>query len=252
MGWKKPLIALAAIACVAVAAIALSPYSVDAPRMESVREMRQEPSAPSPAAEGNEDVTAEGPAFPVIDWPALKAANPQACAWVCVPGTNVDYAVVQAAEDDPQCYLDHDLYGQASWYGCPYVDSACAEYGGIDALFAVVYGHHLINGTMFSDFAKFSDPGYAESHRTVLLCTPERNATLEVIAANVVDANVETIASGFQTADEMRDYVEMKLRESEVVLGSADDAVRVYAFVCCSYQTSNSRTIVYAKEVADG
>lgn len=36
--------------------------------------------------------------------------------------------------------------------------------------------------------------------------------------------------------------------ESEVILGEIPDNSRVYAFVTCSYETSNSRTVVYAVE----
>ena len=35
----------------------------------------------------------------------------------------------------------------------------------------------------------------------------------------------------------------------EVVLEEPADVAQAWAFVTCSYQTSNSRTVVYAKEV---
>ena len=39
-----------------------------------------------------------------------------------------------------------------------------------------------------------------------------------------------------------------RVAESEVVLGDVPEGVQVYAFVTCSYQTDNSRTVVYAVE----
>lgn len=40
-----------------------------------------------------------------------------------------------------------------------------------------------------------------------------------------------------------------KLSRCEVVLEDSADVAHAWAFVTCSYQTSNSRTVVYAKEV---
>ena len=39
------------------------------------------------------------------------------------------------------------------------------------------------------------------------------------------------------------------LSRCEVVLEEPSDVSQAWAFVTCSYQTSNSRTVVYAKEV---
>ncbi len=247
------LLAALALAALGAAAYLAWPYFEDAPAMEAVRAMRVEPGEEVPqsvAAQQPQDADA-GVAWPAIDWNALRTANPDVRAWVTVPGTRVDYAVVQAHADDPQRYLHRDMYGNASFYGCPYLDSACEDFGGIDGRAPIVYGHHLINGTMFSDFSKFSDRAYAEAHRQILLMTPEENRELRVVAVNVVDADYETIQTGFGNAPDLNAYYAQKFAESEVVLETPDRAQRIYAFVCCSYQTDNSRTIVYAIDAED-
>lgn len=185
---------------------------------------------------------------PSVDWAGLLAANPDVQAWVRVPGTRIDYPVVQASPEDPHRYLDWDIWGNRSYYGCPYVDCALSDKGGIDSTFPVVYGHSLINGLMFSDFQKYSDPQFAESHRIVLLSTPEEDIRLRVIAANVVDADTETIEVGFDDPEALTEYLEGKLAESEVVLESPERIGQAWCFVTCSYQTDNSRTLVYAVE----
>ena len=141
-----------------------------------------------------------------------------------------------------------DIWGSRSYYGCPYLDCTLSDKGGIDSTFAVVYGHSLINGLMFSDFQKYSDVQFAASHRTVMLSTPEASIKLRVIAANVVDANVETIEIGFEDPRALTEYLRGKLDESEVVLESPEQIKQAWCFVTCSYQTDNSRTLVYAIE----
>lgn len=259
-------LAIAAVVSCGVAAYLALPYFEGLPAMEAVQACAYDPASEdggeAPASVMAQQPTAEplqsaesaatgGVAWPAVDWSALRAANPDVRAWVKVPGTRVDYAIVQAHADDPQRYLWYDLYGNYSYYGCPYLDSACEDYGGIDGRAPIVYGHHLINGTMFSDFAKFSSYGYAESHRQILLMTPEGNRELRVIGANVVDADYETIETGFLNADDATAYAQGKLAESEVVLETPERVQRLYQFVCCSYETDNSRTIVYAVDAAD-
>ena len=53
---------------------------------------------------------------------------------------------------------------------------------------------------------------------------------------------------GFTEA-ELAAYLGDKLSRCEVVLEEPADIAQAWAFVTCSYQTSNSRTVVYAKEV---
>ena len=53
----------------------------------------------------------------------------------------------------------------------------------------------------------------------------------------------------FADAAELEAYLGDKLSRCEVVLEEPSDVSQAWTFVTCSYQTSNSRTVVYAKEV---
>lgn len=186
-----------------------------------------------------------------IDWNGLQAANPDVVGWINVPGTNIDYPIVQAHPEDPEHYLHYDFNNNYSYYGCPYVDSNLIDIGRLDNAFPIMYGHSLINGTMFSQFQKFSSYDFAAQHRTINIYTPDGDRKLRVIGVNIVDANVELIEVGYQSSEGLYEYMSQKMNESEVVLEPlSSDVQRVYAFVCCSYQSSNARTIVYA--VDDG
>lgn len=192
----------------------------------------------------------ESAAFPLIDWEALRAQNPDVTAWLNVPHTSIDYPIVQASPDNPQFYLTHDINKTSSLYGCPYLDADIATLGGTEALFPVIYGHHLINGLMFSNFAKFADEDYAAERRQILLMTPDANKELEVIGVNVVDADVERLRVAFEDEEDLACYLTARLAESEVVFpyDAAQLSGRVFCFVTCSYGSDNERTLVYAVE----
>ena len=66
---------------------------------------------------------------------------------------------------------------------------------------------------------------------------------------DVVDASSEGKRADFADAAELEAYLGDMLSRCEVVLEEPSDFSQAWAFVTCSYQTSNSRTVVYAKEV---
>lgn len=203
---------------------------------------------PSPISEGVGE-GGEDDGFPVVDWDYWLSVNPDIVAWVSVPGTDIDYPVVQASADDPTFYLDHDVYRGWNPYGCPYLDAGCAERG-IDSPLALMFAHHMNDGTMFSAFASYSDRGFAETHDEVLLQTPEEKIRLRVIAADVVDSNAEHKRLEFAGDEELDSWLEELLAEADVVFDDDVQTDSVKAFCTCSYGRWNGheRTIVYAME----
>ena len=205
---------------------------------------------PSPFS-GNE-VESESPdGFPTVDWGYWLSVNPDIVAWVSVAGTEIDYPVVQARAGDPTFYLDHDVYREWNPYGCPYLDAACAGRG-IDSPLALMFAHHMNDGSMFSAFASYSDAGFAAEHDEILLQTPEGNTRLRVVAVDVVDSNVEHKRLDFATDEELSSWLDELLGRADVALvdGTRTDSVK--AFCTCSYGRWNGheRTIVYAQEEA--
>ncbi len=178
-----------------------------------------------------------------IDWDKLPDS---VIAWVSIPGTSVDCPVVMDRADDPGFYLTHDAEGACSAWGTPYVAAGCAD--GLASPLVMVYGHHMSDGSMFADIASFSSESFAREHDGVVLYTRERTLKLAVKAVNVVDASKEDVRLGFENADDLAEYMAAQLAESEVVLSNIEAGKQVFAFCTCSYQTSNSRTIVYATE----
>lgn len=234
MNKGKAATALAvAVALLALAALAALPQPERNPY--GVREV---PAAVEGAAEDGQE---EGGG---IDWDALPAS---VVAWVRVPGTTVDYPIVQGRPESPDLYLTHDANGERSAWGAPYIDAGCAQ--GAESPLVIVYGHHMSDGSMFAPLAQYSSRGFAEGHRTIRVFTRENAIELEVFAADVVDASSEGKRTDFAGAAELDAYLGDKLSRCEVVLEDSADVAHAWAFVTCSYQTSNSRTVVYAKEV---
>lgn len=178
-----------------------------------------------------------------IDWDSMPG---EVVAWAEVPGTDIDEPIVQAAADCPDRYLHADVFGEGG-YGTPYIDCDCSLEGPL----TIVYGHHMSDGSVFADFANFSDAEYAGEHRTIYLYTraDDQCHELQCIAVNVIDASCESLQTRFKDEKAFDGYVAACLSESEISLEKPDSISHLFAFATCSYETRNSRTVVYAVEI---
>lgn len=168
-----------------------------------------------------------------IDWDSLPA---EVVAWVEVPGTSIDEPIAQAMPDAPNAYLYRDVFGQGA-YGTPYIDCECT----IDSRFVMVYGHHMSDGSVFAEFADFIDEDFAREHTRIIVYKRSGEILeLEVCAVDVVNASRERLV-----IDQNEGFEEI-VGTPDLQLSDASDASQLFAFTTCSYQTKNSRTVVYA------
>ena len=107
------------------------------------------------------------------------------------------------------------------------------------SLLVPIYGHNMSDGSVFADFAKYSDEDYARSHSRIFLHTRDDGTyELSVIAVDVVDACAETVCPSFDDPGAIAEWI----GKSDLVLLEYDGSSKVFAFATCSYQTANSRT----------
>ena len=85
----------------------------------------------------SENAVGEQAAQITVDLSACLAQNPDFIAWLRIPGTNVDYPVVQT--DDPDDYLNHTFSGKQSVVGTLF-SLADADYKAPGRNIAI-YGH---------------------------------------------------------------------------------------------------------------
>lgn len=205
---------------------------------------------PSPVADVEQE---EKDPFPVVDWDYWQDRNPDVIGWVTVPGTVIDLPICQAPSSDPTYYLSHDVYGKWNFYGCPYLDAECAEKD-LDSPLAMVFGHHMSDGSMFAEMASFSNDSFTDSHRLILLQTPERKYELTVVAVDVIDSHSEFKRLDFETQEDLEKWWLSTWEKSDVSrVCELAGLSSIKAFVTCSYGPWNGheRTVVYAIEGAE-
>lgn len=75
-----------------------------------------------------------------IDFASLKETNPDIYAWIEIPDTNVNYPIVQSADDDSY-YLNHTIDGQEGYPGSIYTEKVNAK--DFSDFNTVIYGHDM-------------------------------------------------------------------------------------------------------------
>lgn len=81
--------------------------------------------------------------------------------WITIEGTRIDYPVMQTKKK-PNFYLKHAFDKSYSRYGVPYIAENC-DIDVSDNI--VIYGHHMSNGSMFSDLCRYADEDFYKAHK---------------------------------------------------------------------------------------
>jgi len=112
--------------------------------------------------------------------------NNDMVGWIQIPGTTVDYPVVQS-KYEKDFYLRRNFYKQNAVCGAIYAREACSIDPASDNV--VLYGHNMNNGTMFQNLLNYKKKNYWQSHRYVYFDTLTEYRTYEIFAVFVTSAD---------------------------------------------------------------
>lgn len=120
------------------------------------------------------------------DFDELMKINPDIYAWIYIPNTMVDYPVAQSSGDeDDNFYLEHNVYKQYQFSGTIYSEKQNSR--DFHDRVTVLYGHNMLNGTMFASLHNFEDPDFFEQNNTVFITTKDKVLTYLVYSAYTYD-----------------------------------------------------------------
>lgn len=168
-----------------------------------------------------------------IDFAALQAQNPDVYAYMNIPNTNIDLPILFSAEND-NYYLTHDIDGNSTIIGAIYSQSMNTQ--DFTDPVTVLYGHTLLNGTMFSELHQFENPEFFEQNPYFNVYLPTEALTYEVVSAieyddrhimNTLDFTNEQVLQDFYDSmltadpnktDQVREGAELKAGEDNIIV----------------------------------
>ena len=167
-------------------------------------------------------------------------------AWIEIPGTDIDYPVMQKP-GDPEYYLRRNYKGEYSYSGTPFLDENCNIRLSKNL---IVYGHNMKDGTMFSDLMKYKDLQFCTEHQAMELTIDGITYDYTLYAVCSVDASDGWYTFTGQTSEDNFAELISHIQNRSSYLSSTEQAEYGDNFLTlstCDYVSDDSRLIVIAK-----
>ncbi len=219
---------------------ALAQY-VHLPETAPTQPSSTQPDSSEAAQQTEQTEPEDGTVWPSVDFEALQAVNPDVCAWIYLEGTNINYPVVQGADNSE--YLHKMVDGSYNSAGSIFMDYRNAP--DFTDPHTILYGHHMKNETMFCQITYYHHQDFYEAHPTALLLTPQGNYKLELFSGYVAHLNGQSWKLQFGTDEEYAAWLEDALARStfqSAVTPTPQD--RVVTLSTCSYEYDDARYVL--------
>lgn len=174
-----------------------------------------------------------------LDWASLYAENKDVYAWIYIPGTQVDYPVLQSASDDTY-YLNHNIDGSYGKPGCIYTEKINSK--DFTNYNTVLYGHNMKNGEMFGCLHDYEDKTFFDENPYVYVYTEEKTYVYEIFAAYTATNAHILNTNDFSTQEGFADYLD-NVVYNKALTGNFRNDTRVTSdnrIITLSTCTSNS------------
>lgn len=141
-----------------------------------------------------------------LDWNELAKVNPDIYAWIYIPGTQVDYPVLQHPTDNTY-YLNYNMNGTRGYPGCIYTEKENSK--DFTDFNTVMYGHNMRNKTMFETLHYYEDKAFFVNNPYVYVYRGDRVLVYEIFAAYIAGNEHILYSYDFQTQEGRQNYVDL-------------------------------------------
>jgi len=263
--WRKILFIVSLICLIASLAVLLNHYVIE-PYKESkqVSQMASMIQTTLPVQEEDPWIKIKAE-HPDVDFPEgmnpafaeLYAANPDFAGWISIPEMNIDYAVVQA--DDNDKYLRRDFYGKATSYGVPFFDF----HNSLSSLSrnTVIYGHNMRHDDkIFGTLEQYRNIEAFQKAPLIKMSTLYGDYTFKIYAVFISNSMpsddnghifnyIFTDANNSRFSDYIREIDKRKLYTTGIDINEND---KIITLSTCCYDFEDARLAVVGRLVREG
>lgn len=186
------------------------------------------------------------------DFSSIIEKNSDFVGWIKIDGTNIDYPVVQNVTE-PDYYMNHDFYKNKDSHGTVFADSSC-KVGESDN--TIIYGHNMLDDTMFSQLTKFTDSSFCEKNGTIKFSTVNREKKYQLVCVFKISSEntkhfaYHTIIDFKKCGTSANGY--LKSASNYTIWkdnSSIDDNTKLLTLSTCEYSYNDGRLVLIAKEI---
>lgn len=200
-----------------------------------------------------DDFTELDVAMRKIDFAAMqKDVNADIYAWIYVPGTKVDYPILQRSSNN-EFYLDHDSNGKKASCGSIYTENHNKK--DFNDNHTVIYGHNMKNGSMFKSLRNYDDKDFFEANKYIYVYTEADTRVYEIFGAYEYTDEHLLLNYDTENAGEYQKYLDMVKKQPdasghfnrEMTVNSSD---KIITLSTCISGKDGSRYLVQGKLIA--
>lgn len=183
-----------------------------------------------------------------FDYDSLLAINSDCIGWIRIDGTDIDYPIVQAA--DNSYYLHHNFNQESAICGAIFMDYR----NDIDLTreHLILYGHQMKDGSMFKQLNGYKDKDFYKEHPEITLYLRNQKYSYDVVAVyvtNIAKSGGYYNYLHYNTRKEQIEYLQQKMAAYQLYdTGmSVTESDELLSLSTCEYSSANGRLIVLAK-----
>ncbi len=190
----------------------------------------------------------------VLQVEELKKENEEIIGWLEIAGTNINYPVCQAKDND--YYLTHNYKKEKASTGSIFLDKDFDLINGSSNY--LIYGHRNKQGLMFEDLIKYRNKNFYEEHPTIKFTTTTSEDTYEIISvfeSRVYYKSEQNVFRYYyfvnaETEQEYNNFVEESKKASIYDTGkTANYGEQLLTLSTCEYSQENGRFVIVAKKI---
>lgn len=190
-----------------------------------------------------EDVWAEYAPFS-MDFSVLWEQSKDVVAWLYCENTVINYPIAQ--------YRDNEYYEErlldGSWNAGGTLFLECRNQKDFTDFQSFVYGHNMVNGSMFGTLDEYYHQSYYDEHPVMYLLTPEQYYKVELVAGVVTP--IDSWLYEMDYSDPMRKadlvYTWRQLSTFEPAVDYSEED-RFLVLSTCTYDYDNARYLLIGK-----
>ncbi len=190
----------------------------------------------------------------LIDFDALRQENEDIYAWIAIPGTAIDYPILQDP-DEADYYLNHNLDGSSGYPGCIYTQYYNKQDWSDPN--TVLYGHNMKDGSMFAALHHYKDPEFFEQNPYIYIYSKDKIRVYKIFAAyEYSDAHL-LLTFDLESKEGYEDYLNI-IFENTGINDNFDQSIkldadsRIISLETCIGNKPTKRYLVQAVLCAEG
>lgn len=182
-----------------------------------------------------------------VNFESLKSINSDTIGWLDVPGTNINYSVVQTNNND--YYLTHNFNKEYNTSGWIFADES-NKLDGTDRN-TVIYGHNVRDGSMFGSLKNVINAEWYNNteNYNIKFITEKSENIYRVFSVYQIEAEDYYIQTSFDNTKEFQDFIETLQKRSVKDFGeNVGSEDKILTLSTCA-NNNKYRVVVHAKKI---